>query len=129
LNRLRTEGVWEAWMEFFLTAVADPADQAVQAARRILAQFEQDRRKVETRGRPAASALRVLLSAQKRPMISAAEAGREAGISRPSAGSAIATTWDLSRSYGPPAKPGLRLRRLPRHPFRRHGAHSITRIR
>src|SRR5512140_817653 len=59
LDRVRTKGDWETWLEFFLTGVRDTAEQAATAARRILAVFEDHRRKIEALGRPAASVLRV----------------------------------------------------------------------
>jgi Fic family protein len=59
LDRLRVKGDWETWLDFFLTGVRDTAEQAATAARRILAVFEEHRRRIETLGRPAASVLRV----------------------------------------------------------------------
>jgi Fic family protein len=59
LNRVRTNGDWEARLCFFLTGVRDTAEQSASAARRILAVFEEHRRKIEALGRPAASVLRV----------------------------------------------------------------------
>src|SRR5450631_3031166 len=44
LTGVRTKGNWEAWLEFFLTGVKETADQAFQAARRILTLLEADRK-------------------------------------------------------------------------------------
>jgi Fic family protein len=70
LNRVRVSGDWEAWLDFFLTGVKTTADQAVNAARRIMALLEADRRKIESLGRPAASVLRVFQHAQTSPILS-----------------------------------------------------------
>src|SRR6266496_2174118 len=59
LDRVRAKGDWEVWLDFFLTGVRDTAEQAAAAVRRILALFEENRRKIEGLGRPAASVLRV----------------------------------------------------------------------
>src|SRR5580693_1003615 len=40
LQRVRTEGVWERWLDFFLTGVAETSVQAAGTARRILVLFE-----------------------------------------------------------------------------------------
>ncbi|HVW27059.1 MAG TPA: Fic family protein [Polyangiaceae bacterium] len=51
LQRVRTHGAWEEWMEFFLDGVASVAQGAVDKIRQLLNLFEVDRRAVaSTRG-------------------------------------------------------------------------------
>ncbi|MCZ2151993.1 MAG: Fic family protein [Bryobacterales bacterium] len=83
LNRVRTKGEWEAWLDFFLTGVRDTSEQAAAAARRILAVFEDHRRKIEALGRPAASVLRVFEHMRRNPIVSIPAAAKEIGISTP----------------------------------------------
>jgi Fic family protein len=83
LDRVRTKGDWETWLEFFLTGVRDTAEQAAAAARRILAVFEEHRRKIEALGRPAASVLRVFEHMQRNPIVSIPAAAGSIGISAP----------------------------------------------
>ena len=83
LDRVRTKGDWETWLDFFLTGVRDTAEQAATAARRILAVFEDHRRKIEALGRPAASALRVFEHMQRNPILSIPAAAERIGISSP----------------------------------------------
>jgi Fic family protein len=83
LDRVRTKGDWEAWLDFFLSGVRDTAEQAATAARRILAVFDDDRRKIETLGRPAASVLRVFEHMQRNPILSIPRAAEKIGISSP----------------------------------------------
>jgi Fic family protein len=83
LDRVRAKGDWETWLEFFLTGVRDTAEQAATAARRILAVFEEHRRKIETLGRPAASVLRVFEHLQHSPIVSIPAAAKSIGISAP----------------------------------------------
>jgi Fic family protein len=52
LQRVRTEGAWEAWLHFFLTGIAETTEQAARAAERILRLFEKHREQIETLGRP-----------------------------------------------------------------------------
>lgn len=90
LTKVRSTGDWEAWHAFFLKGVKETSDQAVGAARRIIALLETDRRKIESLGRPAASVLRVHQYAQTHPILSIATAAEEIGISFPTVGGAIA---------------------------------------
>jgi Fic family protein len=90
LTRVRETGDWEAWLEFFLDGVRETSEQAVGAARRILALLDSDRQKIEALGRPAASVLRVFQQAQTNPILSIASAASKAGISFPTASQAVA---------------------------------------
>jgi Fic family protein len=59
LQRVRTEGDWEGWLEFFFTGVSSTARWATSAAQRLLELF-----------RRAGSALRVHQLFQERPVLS-----------------------------------------------------------
>ncbi|MBE0656471.1 MAG: Fic family protein [Bryobacteraceae bacterium] len=83
LDRVRTKGDWEAWLDFFLTGVRETADQAAGAARRIVALFDEHRRQIETLGRPATSVLRVFQHMQRNPIVSIPATARKIGLSAP----------------------------------------------
>lgn len=70
LSRVRTDGDWEAWLQFFLTGVKETAEQAVAAAQKLLSLIDKDRRKIESSGKPAASELRLFQYAASRPIFS-----------------------------------------------------------
>lgn len=89
LQRVRTEGVWEEWLQFFLTGVLETAEQATSAARSILELFEKDRARIEKLGRPAGSALRVHQYLQARPLTSVAMAARKLRVSQPTVRSSL----------------------------------------
>ena len=89
LTAVRTSGNWEQWLEFFLTGVKETAEQAVNAARRIIELLEADRKKIEGVGRPAASVLRVHQYAQTHPILSIATAAEDVGITFPTVAGAI----------------------------------------
>jgi len=59
LNRVRLEGDWEAWLDFFAEAVTVTAGQAVDAARRLDGTAQEDRARIQALGRAAGSALRL----------------------------------------------------------------------
>ncbi len=95
LDRVRTKGDWESWTEFFLTGVRDTAEQAAGAARRIVAVFEDHRRKIESLGRPAASVLRVFEHMQRNPITSIPAASRSIGISAPTVAKSLVHMQNL----------------------------------
>ena len=70
LDRVRTAGDWEAWVDFFLEGVETTALGAVETARRLVALFEEDTRRIQQSGRSAANALRVLAALRQRPILS-----------------------------------------------------------
>jgi len=69
LDRVRTAGDWEAWLDFFLDGVEQTAHGAVQTARRLIELFEADNRRVQQTPRAAANALRVLAALRERPVL------------------------------------------------------------
>ena len=70
LQAVRTDGDWEAWLEFFMTAVAETATQAVQTVNRLSKIAEADQKKIQTLGRTTGSALMVQHAFLQRPMLS-----------------------------------------------------------
>lgn len=69
LDRVRTAGDWEAWVDFFLEGVDQTARSAVQTARRLVDLFEADTRHIQQSGRAASNALRVLAALRQRPVL------------------------------------------------------------
>jgi len=69
LQQTRVDGDFEKWVEFFLTAVKDTAEQAVNTAHKLLIMTDEDRRHVQSLGRAAGSALRVHHALMQRPVL------------------------------------------------------------
>lgn len=95
LDRVRSRGDWEAWLDFFLVGVRDTADQAANAARRIIALFEKDQKKIEGLGRPAASVLRVFQHMQRNPIVAIPSTAKKIGISAPTVAKSLGHMIDL----------------------------------
>ena len=91
LDRVRTTGDWEAWVDFFLEGVETTAHGAVQTARRLADLFEEDIRRTAAIGRSAASALRVLAALRERPVLTLAHLCRHTPMTFPTAGKAMQT--------------------------------------
>lgn len=89
LQKVRSHGAWEEWLEFFLDGVRVTADEAVNSATRILELFAADRERIESLGRTSASALRVHEYLRKKPIASVPGAAKELNLSAPTVRSAI----------------------------------------
>jgi Fic family protein len=94
LQEVRERGAWEAWLEFFLTGVADTANQAFDAAARIVELFREDRERVTAESDRAGSALRIHDYFQQNPYQTAKQLIRLTGLSAPTVNTALA---DLER--------------------------------
>jgi Fic family protein len=95
LDRVRTAGDWEAWLDFFLEGVATTATSAVETAQRLLALFKADTARVQATGRGAATMLRVLQTLHERPVLTLNEVSRRAGLSFPTAAKGMAALAEL----------------------------------
>jgi Fic family protein len=90
LQRVRTEGAWEEWLEFFLEGVITVASSATETARRIRELVERDRASIHGLGRGAASALLVHELAGRRIVLNARGAANQLGLSVPTVNAALA---------------------------------------
>lgn len=95
LDRVRRDGDWEAWLDFFLEGVRQTAEGAVSAAQRLAEIFKVDRSRIEPIGRRAGSALRAHEALKTRPMLSTGEVVRITGLSFPAASSAMKLLSEL----------------------------------
>lgn len=89
LQEVRQAGTWETWMEFFLTGVAETAEQASATARELIAMFDAHRQQIAGLGRAAPSALRVHELMQARPIVTIQTVSDALRISFPTAGAAL----------------------------------------
>jgi Fic family protein len=94
LQEVRERGAWEAWLDFFLAGVADTANQAFEAATRIVDLFKEDRERITVESDRAGSALRVHDLFQQNPFLTANHLVERTGLSAPTVNAALA---DLER--------------------------------
>jgi Fic family protein len=95
LQHVRTEGVWEEWIEFFLEGTETTARQAADTAVQILHLFEADRKKIRAMGRKAASSLAVHEYLQAHPLTKIGPAAKDLKLSIPTVTSALETLTKL----------------------------------
>ena len=96
LDTVRTEGDWEAWLDFFLEGVESTAGSAVDTAHRLLALFRDDAARVQTLGRAAANALRVFDALRARPLATLNALTESTGASYPTVARAVESLENLS---------------------------------
>jgi len=80
LQQTRVDGDFELWIEFFLTAIKETADQAVSTAHKLLLMTDEDRKRVQSLGRAAGSALRVHHALLQRPLLSISKLQEMTGL-------------------------------------------------
>ncbi len=80
LNRVRLEGDWEAWLDFFAEAVIVTASQAVETARAIHDLANTDRQRIDTLGRAASSAHHVHRALLTHPITTAGWLVEQTGL-------------------------------------------------
>lgn len=96
LDRVRTHGDWEAWVDFFLEGVEQTAQGAVQTAQRLVALFQQDTQRVQASGRGATTALRVLNGLHQRPLCTLRQLCQDTGMTFPTASKAMQTLVQMN---------------------------------
>ena len=91
---MRENGAWESWLEFFLDGVAETANQAFDAASRIVELFKQDRECITSGSDRAGSALRIHDLLQQNPYTTSNQLVAQTGLSAPTVNAALV---DLER--------------------------------
>jgi Fic family protein len=95
LQRVRTNGEWEEWLEFFLEGVIDVSRSATETTQRIVSLVTDDRQKVLELGRAAGSASRLFDLAVSDIVFKIPETSRRLGLSGVSVGKAATNLEDL----------------------------------
>ena len=95
LDRVRTEGDWEAWIEFFARGVEETANGAVVTAQRMNTMAQTDRAAVQGVGRTAGSTLQVHHALLARPINTIARLSADTKLSVPTVTSALSALTEL----------------------------------
>ncbi|MGA3079836.1 MAG: Fic family protein [Terracidiphilus sp.] len=68
LQKVRTEGVWEEWLEFFLEGIVFTAEQAAETAAKLRQLFREDSARVQALGKASGTAMQVHSYLQANPV-------------------------------------------------------------
>jgi Fic family protein len=80
LNRVRQEGDWEAWLDFFAEAVTVTAGQAVETVQRLEAMAREDTVRLQGLGRATGSVLRLHRELLAHPITTASVLAQKTGL-------------------------------------------------
>lgn len=89
LTRVRTDGDWEGWTQFFLDCVTEAADDGVAAAQRLFALTTADRTRLARHDAATVPSIRLFESLPGRPVITLASAIKTLKVTKPTAAKAI----------------------------------------
>ena len=95
LMRVRTDGAWEEWLDFFTRGVIETATSAVATARRLTEQASSDRARIQGIGRTAGNVLRVHAALLQRPVATAQAVSDRSGLSVPTVNRMLADLKEL----------------------------------
>lgn len=95
LNRVRLDGDWEAWLDYFAEAVTVTAGQAVDTVQRLETMARRDRDRIHGLGRAAGSALQVHHELLRRPLATSPDLTRRIGLTALTVNRALAHLANL----------------------------------
>jgi Fic family protein len=89
LSKVRTDGDWEGWTEFFLRSVREAAEDGVDAARRLFDLLGRDRRAVTQHRATTVTAIRLFDLLPEHPIVTLTRVRKLLKTTKPTAGKAI----------------------------------------
>ena len=89
LDRVRAEGDWEAWADFFLRGVAETAHSATLTARKLADCHQEDLAKVQQLGHAGSKAAAALGCFRQRPMLDIKRVAAALDVSFPTAAKVV----------------------------------------
>lgn len=92
---IRETGDWEIWIDFFLRGTIHTANQATETAIKIYHLFDENRKRIETLGKPTASVLKLHHYLEMNPITSMNAAVSELKISLPTVNKSFGHLIDL----------------------------------
>jgi Fic family protein len=91
LDKVRADGDWETWIDFFLKGVAETADSAALTARKLADCYREDLAKIQKLGRSGGNAAGALSCFRKRPILDIKGVAASINVTFPTATKAIMT--------------------------------------
>ena len=113
LQRVRMQGEWEEWIDFFLQGVSSTSEKAVTLAADILELFRKHELLVKNSGPRKSSAIQVLHQLQKTPYTSPTRLAQKTGLSFNTVGAALADLQALQLIVEMIPRPGRLVCYLP----------------
>jgi Fic family protein len=89
LDAVRSAGDWEGWLEFFLTGVAETADQVSATMKQSVSLFEKDEEAIKSLKRARINAAKAHEFLRARAMTTVPECAKALGVTAPTARAAL----------------------------------------
>ena len=89
LQKVRSDGDWEGWLDFFFTGIDTVAHEAESTAKKLFSMFEEHRLQIQKLGKAASTALRVHDFLKKHVIVSLPAASKELELSFPAVNNAM----------------------------------------
>ncbi len=90
LTRVRIDGEWEAWLDFFFDAVIATSAQAIETAKKLHDQTSTDQELITKLGRATASALKIHKALIKHPLATTKSLVKLTGLRHPTVNKSLA---------------------------------------
>lgn len=94
LNRVRTHGDWEAWIDFFLHAIKTVAQDVVETATRLYQLVSRDRENLLAHPRTTVTSMRLFEALPQKPFITLNDIVRKLDVTKPPASKALGILVD-----------------------------------
>ncbi|MDX2065042.1 MAG: Fic family protein [Fimbriimonadaceae bacterium] len=95
LMRVRQEGAWEAWLDFFFDGIIFSAENAVSTARSLVDLVNRDRQRIPSVGRTAANVMRVFDHFVRRPVATIKTVSAATGLTFPTVDKALRKLMEI----------------------------------
>lgn len=95
LNRVRTHGDWEAWIDYFLKAIKTVADDVVDTSTRLHQIATRDREMLLKHSKITVACLRLFEELPKKPIITLTEAVQRLELTKPPVSKAMSILVDM----------------------------------
>lgn len=89
LQKVRMEGDWEEWLQFFFTGVAASANEAALTAQALLKLFAVDRNQIQELGHRGSTALQVHHEFQRTPLLTVGQLIKRVKLTAPTVHKAV----------------------------------------
>ncbi len=89
LDEVRSEGRWEGWLAFYLTAISETANDAVSVAKQLSSLFAKDQERIRKFGAHKGSALKIHRIFQSTPIQTISNIAKLTGLTYPAVANGV----------------------------------------
>jgi len=95
LNRVRIDGDWEEWIDYYLEGVITIANEGTDAAKKLFQIFERDRKKIVSLSKSTVPAIRLMELLPNHPVVEISKVTSLLKVTKPTAIKAVTQLTDI----------------------------------